>query len=268
MGLVSSGVGAVGERVRNLPGTEAADLLIMDNFIDAGNTTWNLAAMNVGILVQGVQMDLTATIGGNLIEAAQTAGIFVNDSNGSYTIQNNRIVVTGDPTKGPWPNDPLNLWAIGVWGRCGLRAVRSFVVAHNEIEATHSLAAVGYGHFLADVADPPTVLVHHNKVDMTDGVFSTFLLHGNVDGSVWEHNKVVGSTVNVFAIRADNRGPAAGNLFDKNHIDVDLLVGTRHPYMGEVPRSHLYFGFGADNNFAKGFARLDVVDQGQGNIVR
>jgi hypothetical protein len=269
MGLVlSPGVGAVGVRVENLPGADAADLLIVDNFIDAGNTRWSLAAMNVGILVQRVQMDLNATIAGNRIEAAQTAGIFVNDSNGSYTIQKNRISMTGDPTKGPWTDQPLNLWAIGVWGRSVSRAVRSFVVAHNEIEATNSVAAVGYASSLEDVADPPTVLVHQNKVRVIDGVFSTFLLHGNVDGSVWKQNRVDGSTVNVFAMLNATNKPAQGNLFAKNHIDVDLLVGTPHPYMGEVPSTHLYFGIGADDNFAEGFERLDVVDQGLGNIVR
>lgn len=101
-GLVRPDAGpAAGLLVRNLAGTEAADLLLMDNAIHAGNTAWTLQAPNTGIQVQGVQMVVNATIVHNRVEGAQTAGIFISDSNGSYTINANEIIVSGDPTKGP-----------------------------------------------------------------------------------------------------------------------------------------------------------------------
>lgn len=45
------------------------------------------------------------------------------------------------------------LWAMGVWGRAVLRAPRSFVVADNEISATNSLAAIGYGNAITRSPD-------------------------------------------------------------------------------------------------------------------
>lgn len=141
-------------------------------------------------------------------------------------------------------------------------------MAHNDVTSTNSLFAIGYGDFRRGLMDPPTVLVHHNHVRMVDGVFSTFLTHGNVDSSVWKQNIVVGSTVNVIAMRVDGWGPAEGNLFKHNDIDVVLADGSPHPLIGAVPNSHLYFGVGADNNFAYGFEGLLPVDSGQGNIIR
>lgn len=243
--------GAVGIQVSDFGGA-AADVRILNNVIDAGNAPWSFPSQaNCGILFNRAQGRFTAAILGNRIEGSQTAGIFVNESTGAFLIGKNRIVVAGDPEKGQV------FWAAGIWGRSdnGLGPA-SFTVVHNEIEAANSVFAIGYGNFMPN---PQIVSVSHNRVvfDQTrPGVVSALLTHGNVDGSVWQHNVISGPTVNAIAMVVGKWGPAEGNLFYQNQIDVELRPAPRHPSFPALPLSHLYFGPGADNNIGMGFEGL------------
>jgi len=258
-----AGAGTVGLFVDRVPAAAAPiDVVVEDNLIDAGDAQWTMTAMNNAVVVNGVAAELQATIRGNRIQAAQTAGIFVNDSAGDYAIEKNHVILQGQRDHGPF------LWAVGIWGRSAQRAMASFTVANNDVDVTNSVAAIGYGSFLADAAQPPKVLVANNRVRMVSGALSVLLLHGNVDGSTWRHNVITGSAPNVVALVPAGFGIAEGNLFQQNAIEVALSEPAKHPMFPPVLKSHVYFAVDANDNVARGCKDLSVVDLGVGNTIR
>jgi len=258
-----AGAGTVGLFVDRVPAAAApVDVVVEDNLIDAGDAQWTMTAMNNAVVVNGVVAELQATIRGNRIQAAQTAGIFVNDSAGDYAIEKNHVSLQGQRDRGPF------LWSLGIWGRSASRAMASFTVTNNDVDVMNSVAAIGYGNFLVDAAQPPNVLVANNRVRIVSGVLSVLLLHGNVDGSTWRHNVITGSAPNAVALIPAGFGIAESNLFQQNAIEIALLDAQAHPMFPPVPESHVYFGVGANDNLARGCRDLSVVDLGVGNTIR
>ncbi len=244
-------------------GVAPVEVTVEDNLVDAGDLQWTLVSQNSGVVVNNVAADLRVTLRGNRIQGAQMTGIFISDSAGSYAIEKNQIDLDGDLTKGPF------LWAMGICGRNLTRAMDSFTVTNNDVHVKNSVAAIAYGSYRADAPQPPEVLVANNRVQIEHGVLSTLLMEGNVDGTIWRHNVVTGSAPNVVAmVPVDSFPTAEGNLLQQNAIEVALLEPSPHPMMEWVPKSHLYFGLGANNNLARGFEGLVVVDRGLDNIVR